>query len=613
MPVRRWFRPRIMAALLGLVVLVSARAANEEAVEARMRRDITFLASDECEGRGVDTKGIDKAAAYIAAAYKQAGLKPGGPDGSYFQPFKIAGAAKLEGPATLRLRGPQGQEIELKAGADFQVLGFSGSGKLTAPLVFAGFGVTAEKEGYDDYKGVDVAKKIVVLIRKAPRYDSPTAALGGDRKDDYAAFVTKISNAELHKAAAVLLVNDAGAKSDKLMNFADLAQGIGPAAIPAFHVRRSVVDALLRSSLGSGLREMQEDIDHDLKPRSAVLQGWTASVESHVGRNMLTAKNIIGVLEGAGPLAKETVVIGAHYDHLGYGGPGSGSLNPKVHDIHHGADDNASGTTTVIELARRFGKMADRQGRRLVFMAFSGEERGLLGSAYYCNKAPLFPLENTTAMVNLDMVGRMQENKETHQDKLLVEGAGTAKEFEPLLDRLNKKYQFSLKMSKSFMPNSDHASFYRKKVPVVFFWTGMHPDYHRPSDTSDKINVGGMRKVADLCVDVVKQLAAEPERPQYAHVDVIKSMGRGNIPVLGFVPGNYGETEEGVLVAEVRKDGAAAKGGVMAGDMIVAIAGQPIRNMGNYMAVMTRQRRGQPLEIGVRRNGKSLTLKVIPQ
>jgi hypothetical protein len=605
-----------MAALLGVLVLAGTRAAAEDPVEARMRRDITYLASDECEGRGVETKGIEKAAAYIVAAFKQAGLKPGGPKGSYFQPFTIAGRTQLEGTPTLRLRGPQGQDVELKAGTDFEVLGLSGSGTLTAPVVFAGFGITAPPLAYDDYKGLDVANKVVLVLRKTPRYGNSYAPFGGDKQDEYAAFVTKVGNAEANKAAAVLIVNEAGdgARGDRLMNFRDLTQGVDPGSIPVLQIRRAVVDAILRTSLGTGLAEIQQDIEHDLKPRSAPLAGWTATVEARVGRKVITAKNIVGVLEGSGPLANETVVVGAHYDHLGYGGPGSGSRNPKLNAIHHGADDNGSGTTTVIELARRFGAMSGRQGRRLVFMTFSGEERGLLGSAYYCNKEPLFPLESTVAMVNLDMVGRMQEDKETKKGKLLSEGVSTAKEFEQMLDTFNKKYDFDLKKTASFIPNSDHASFYRKKVPVVFFWTGMHPDYHLPTDTADRLNVAGMRRVADLSEEVIKKLSSEPERPQYAQVEIItRGGGRGNVPVLGFTPGNYGETDKGVLVEEVRQEGPAAKGGIKAGDVIIAIAGQPIRNMGTYMTVMRRQQRGQAVEVGILREGKNLTVKVVPQ
>jgi Peptidase family M28/PDZ domain/PA domain len=623
MAMRDAWRLKWLAAGLMAAVVVGPLGAADQGVETRMRRDITFLASDECEGRGVDTKGIDKAAAYIVVAFKEAGLKPGGPDGSYFQPFTIRGRALLQGSPTVRLRGPLGQEIELKAGDDFNVLGLSGSGKLTAPLVFAGFGATVPEEKYDDYQGIDVGGKVVLLIRKLPRYTSTAVPFGKDRKDDYASFLSKVANAEQHKAAAVLIVNDNGdsASGDALLKFADLTQGVSSARVPVFHVRRSLAESILRSSLGASLAEVQRDIEHDLKPRSAALPGWTASVEAHVGRQNIQARNIIGVLEGVGPLAEETVVVGAHYDHLGYGGNGSGSRNPKLKAIHHGADDNGSGTTTVMELARHFGKLAKETGvgpfatarRRLVFMAFSGEERGLLGSAYYCNENPLFPLDQTVAMVNLDMVGRMATDDETHKGKLLVEAVGTAKEFEPLIDEINKNYDFSLKKSKSFIPNSDHASFYRKKVPAVFLWTGMHKDYHLPSDTADKINVIGMAKVAGMAEDVLLRLATDKQRPHYEEVQIVSGMMRSGTPILGFTPGNYGETEKGVLVAEVRKDGPAAKAGVVAGDMIISVDGQPIRDMGGYMTVMNRQRRGRPLEMVVLRNGKNVTLTVTPQ
>jgi hypothetical protein len=338
-----------------------------------------------------------------------------------------------------------------------------------------------------------------------------------------------------------------------------------------------------------------------------------ARIETHVIRQTIPAKNIIGVLEGSGPLANETVVVGAHYDHLGYGGEGSGSRNPKLKAIHHGADDNGSGTTTVMELARRFGHMQGRPGRRLVFMAFSGEERGLLGSAYYCNQEPRFPLDQTVAMVNLDMVGRMAVDDKTHKSKLLVEGVGTAREFEALVDKLNKTYDFSLKKSKSFIPNSDHASFYRKKVPAIFFWTGLHADYHLPSDTVDRINFAGMLRIANWTEEFLQHLTTAEHRPEFLEVAVLSGKGKMGVPLLGFTPGNYGEADRGVLVAEIRKDGAAAKGGVLPGDMIVTIAGQPIRDMGTYMSVMTRQRRGQPLELVVLRKGKNVKLTVVPQ
>src|SRR5262249_33728133 len=206
---------------------------------------------------------------------------------------------------------------------------------------------------------------------------------------------------------------------------------------------RSVVNSMLHSCLGSTLEEIERDIDRDMQPRSAPLKGWKATVEVNVSRQLIQVKNVVGVLDGSGPLAKETVIVGAHYDHLGYGGSGSLAPDRKKKQIHHGADDNGSGTTSIMELARRFGQMRNREGRRLVFIAFSGEETGLLGSAHYCKK-PIFPLKDTVTMVNLDMVGRLRPDAKTKQDSLEVHGTGTSKEFSKLIDDLNKKYNFTL-------------------------------------------------------------------------------------------------------------------------------------------------------------------------
>jgi Iap family predicted aminopeptidase len=332
-----------------------------------------------------------------------------------------------------------------------------------------------------------------------------------------------------------------------------------------------------------------------------------------VERTIIPVKNVIGVLEGSGPLAKETIVVGAHYDHLGYGGRGSLAKNKTEKAIHHGADDNASGTTAVIELARRFGSMKNREGRRLVFMTFSAEESGLLGSAHYCNKQPLFALADTAAMVNLDMVGRLRPDKTTNKDRLIVEGVGTAKGFEALVDKLNGNPGFTYTKRAGSPPYSDNDSFYRKGIPVLFFWTDTHEDYHRPSDTADKINFAGMRKITDLAENVVAHLATVAERPQYVKVaSSMKMAGGPKGPRLGIVP-NYDEGKPGVMVASLVDGGAAAKAGLKAADLIVEIAGQKVTNISTYMAVMGQQKAGQAIDVVVIRDEKKVTLKVTPQ
>jgi hypothetical protein len=370
------------------------------------------------------------------------------------------------------------------------------------------------------------------------------------------------------------------------------------------------MDMVFQSCLATTLADVEKAIDRDLSPRGAPLAGWTATVATGVQRTSVACKNIVGVVEGSGPLANETVVIGAHYDHLGYGGAGSRAKEPYKKEIHHGADDNGSGTTSVIELARRFGRMKEPHGRRLVFMTFSAEEMGLLGSRHYCNKEPLFPLANTVAMVNLDMVGRLSEDNDTKKGKLIVEGVGTAKTFDHMIDKLNPG--FLLAKQQGGTGPSDHDSFYRKKVPVIFFWTGIHKDYHRPSDTSDKINISGMRQIADLTEKVILELAGDLKRPEYVEVQSSFTPTAGKGPKLGIMP-NYDENKEGLLVGGVTDDGPAAKGGLKAGDVIVELGGKAVKNINTYMVIMAQQQSGQTLEVSVLRDGKKLTLKVVPR
>jgi hypothetical protein len=649
MQLRQW-RMLGAAAILGLVVLLAGTRtkaeelkANAKAVaesEARLKRDVTFLASDECEGRGPETKGLVLAGDYIANEFKKAGLKPGGVDGSYFQPFAVAGA-KLNGPARFTLTSPSGVELTLDPGKDFNPLGISGSGKATgAGLVFAGYGITGEIKApkppppkdksamgdpkpeekeetyrYDDYEGLDAAGKIVVVLRDAPRSNNPQALAPAWRQRN-GALTQKILNAEKHGASAIVFVNDRGmvADGDDLMTFAWQAMAGSTAKIPAFTIHRALLQSMLRSR-EKDLEAIEQDIDRTLKPNSIALSGWTAGVEAQVSRSkdMLPLRNVVGYLEGRGPLKNEIVAVGAHYDHVGYGGFGSRDQVRKP-TIHHGADDNASGSTAIMELARRFAAMPNREGRTIVFLTFSGEELGLLGSRHFCNQ-PLFSLVDWAAMVNLDMVGRMSQDEKTKKGKLQVEGIGSAKTWDPLIEQLNAKYDFKLVKNPAVIPYSDHHSFYAKHVPVCFFWTGYHPDYHRPTDTSEKINVPDMRRIVDVTEELVAYLASAKDRPEYQQV---KSQGGGgqprvSVPRLGFAP-SYGDAEgEGVLVDDVTEGGPAAKGGIKKGDRIVEVAGKPVKDLEGYMSVMGAQKRGEDLEVTVLRDKKKVTLKVKPE
>ncbi|MGE0757121.1 MAG: M20/M25/M40 family metallo-hydrolase [Pirellulaceae bacterium] len=650
----------------------SAWAAEDaSAVEARLLEAVKYLADDEREGRGTGTKGIEQAADYIAAEFSKLGLKTSWFEGGPFQTLEVVTQAKL-GPAgdnRLLLTGPadadgKPRRLELKLGEDFNTLAIGGTHEASAPVVFVGYGITAKDPGYDDYAGLDVKGKVVVILRKEPQQADEKSPFGGKTTTQYATFDTKVSNAYQHGAAAVILVNDAHglgettqqrreqwtealtklaeeqakfkalaqptdvdwkAHQDAVAKLADRLTALhnesaggadqvlapdaagytmGARKMSVFFARRAPIDDMVRAALGKDLTALERDIDGDLKPRSRELAGWQAEVESSIELVKVRTRNVVAVLEGSGRLADETVILGAHYDHLGMGGRDVGSLAPWTSAIHNGADDNASGTVALLEIARRLtaGRPAG-DSRRVVFIAFTAEERGLLGSRHYADN-PLFPLDKTVAMVNLDMVGRLNENK------LIVYGTGTSAKFDGLIDQLNKPYAFELKKDPAGEGPSDHQTFYRKNIPVLHFFTGSHSDYHRPSDDVERINVPGMRRISELVSDVVAHLATVSERPDYLVVKSRASIhsGEGARPSLGTMP-DYAATVEGCRLEYIRKDGPADRAGIKVGDIITRLGANQIGSVEDYDSALRKFRPGDTIKIEVKRDGKSLEVE----
>jgi hypothetical protein len=672
----------LVAFALTLVTQVGHSQEGKDPIHARMKKDLFFLASDECEGRGVGTIGLDLAAYYIAAQFKKAGLQPGGLDKTYFQPFPFATGSALDGDSTLIITGPKDEKFELKQGQDFQVVGTSAPGKVNAPLVFAGYGVTSNKTAYDDFAGIDVKGKVIVTLRRLPRFNLQQP-FDGSSKDDLnalAAIENKQNGAEAHRAAAVILVNDASElPNDGLTSFQATKQ-ISTLSTPYVHVKRAVIDDIIKKSTGMGLTETEKAIDNDLKPRSAALTGWNIQLNVRVKRNESPVKNVIGVIPGKGNLANETVVVGSHYDHLG-----AGFFKTDGKTIYYGADDNGSGTTCMMELARRFAAK-NNDGRRMVFMAFTAEERGLIGSRHYCRVQPLFPLKDTVAMFNLDMVGRydpritkiddksitlnygdgkginypfMPEVKVFRQVKdkkepieegtkadvfknipakglsaaittdgkyrvasitlnesvpLLVEGFNSAKEFDALVDKMNPGFDIVKKNSRGFFA-SDQYSFYQQKVPVLFFWTGEHPEYHKITDTPDKINIQGMKRIVEYAERVIDHLRTEPKRPEYTVVPIKFGGGGGGVPTsapsLRFQPDPTFDGK-GVLVDKIVPSGPADKAGMKEGDVIIEIAGKAITNVASYNTVRATLKADVAIDVRVIRDKREITLKVTP-
>jgi S1-C subfamily serine protease len=624
-------RVAVLVGLLLLGLFAGFSGADTQAdSEARVLADLRFLAGDQCEGRGIQTKGIELAADYIAAQFRKAGLKPGGPDGSYFQPFTLVTSAKLGKANDLTLKGPLGQAITLEAAKHFNVALLGGSGRAEAPVVFAGYGITSTDPAYDDYAGLDVAGKVVVVLSGTPRRRHPYAdifaAAADGRLSPHASLRAKLENAERHQAAGVLIVNDqqtAALSRDALPRSFISPRDGAPSRLPVAHVRREQVSAMLVSATGLDLAQVEKQIDAGLKPQSVLLAGWTCRLATEVTHNKVVVKNVIGVLEGSGPLAKETVVVGAHYDHVGLGSGGAfggigGGVSPPggvggvgfpltqmgKSSIHNGADDNASGTVAVLELARRLGATQGPPARRVVFIAFTAEETGLIGSAYYC-RHPVFPLADTVAMINLDMVGRLQD------DKLMVGGLGSAQPFAALIDRLNEKHRFDLLKDPSGQGPSDHSSFNVVKVPVLNLFTGFHEQYHRPSDKVETINVPGVRRIVDLMADLTTELRTTPTRPEYVKTGAFNRRNTlwSSAPSTGILP-DYGDKQDGVLVGGVVESTPAAKAGLKKGDRLLALAGQPVKDPAGFLSLSRKLKAGDKVEVTVERDGQPQRLEM---
>jgi hypothetical protein len=652
------------ALLTGLVCIPhAARSAAPDVDHSRLLEDVKVLAADEMEGRGVGTEGLKKAAQFVADEFAAAGLNVVVAGGDSFQEFQVDDGAELTAPNVLSFRGPDGTTIELTQGEDFQTCSFGESGEFGAPIVFLGYAIESDEPQYDDFAGVDVKGKAALIMRRTPQQGREDGMFdaGPHGTSRHAALRTKVSNAFRAGAKAILFVNDpysglheaeqiarqlSDAKAEVERLSQEVAQAEGDAArletlreelrqaetrlrrtqqvadehdpdplmefgyggtkggksVPIMHISQEAANRLLEPSLGKTLAQIEAAIDRTGKPHSAVLKGWEATGQTSLKFKHVDVANVIGVLEGEGPLANETIVVGAHYDHIGFGG--DGSLAPGVHEIHNGADDNASGTAALIELARRYSSRDKKPARRMVFIAFTGEERGLLGSAEYV-KNPLFPLESTIAMFNMDMVGRLEENK------LTVFGAGTSSRWETLLDRCAEGAGLDLiKKPEGFGP-SDHSSFYAKQIPVLHLFTGTHDDYHRPTDDWQKVNVEGMRQCINFLECVIDDTLATAERPKYIAIEQRATLARsGSRPYFGSIP-DFGTDAEGYALQGVSPGSPADEAGLMAGDIIVSLGDQKIGSLDDFDLALRKFSPGQQVTVEAMRNGKRIKMQVV--
>ncbi|MDT7688574.1 MAG: hypothetical protein QOE46_1333 [Acidobacteriota bacterium] len=663
--------------LIALALLIAPAAARAQTAAQpfvpdveRLRAHITYLASDKLEGRRTGTPGAEEAARYVAAEFMRLGLLPGAnvnsnelTEKAYMQEFPYVAGVALGKRNELKLTGRGGDEQTggvFQIGEDWMPLGFSANGRVDGKPVFVGYGITAAEQSYDDYKNAGVAGNVAVALAGTPDGDNPHGRFSRAGEIRFKAAAAHAAGA----AALVLVAAGENLKDDKLSALKYDNAG-GDSGLPVIVISRQVASKVLGLDSTARLIEVEKSVRElsgathagttegnwlarlKLKTR----EGHALRIMTDVVRKNAPSANVVGILEGSdAKLKTEVIVIGAHYDHLGHGG--DGSLAAREGEIHHGADDNASGTAGLLELARLFSQERAEMKRTVVFVAFSGEEEGLIGSSFYVQH-PVRPLAQTVAMINMDMIGRLREGT------LNVGGIGTAAEWRAFVEEANRGYKvtlgptvtatdatrteagaqtatasvvtpiivtgsdgrtavtatpaarFTLRLSEDGFGPSDHSSFYARRVPVLFFFTGSHEDYHKPSDTADRINYEGEALVLQFVRDLVQGLQASDRRPTYA-VAKAEANSRTTFRVsLGTVP-SYADSTDGLKLDAVREGSPAAVAGLKAGDKIVKLAGHDVRNVYDYTQILSELKAGQEYEVEVVRDGQRLNMKVTP-
>jgi len=644
-----------------LCVWVSVLPAQEAvdpvvAVDAsHFHEHVAWLADDARAGRGTGSEGLEATAEYITERFQAFGLEPGGADGGYLQPFEAAGSRALGEGNSLTVGG-----TELALEQDWIPFASTVTSTAEGTLVFAGYGIQDIEGDYDDYAGLDVSGKVVLVLRRGPG-----ASLEGDdegeRNEDEGSgheeptvsryldpagkarrlidFTSKINTAFKAGAAAVIVVNDPatyppGSEEDVPLSYGSTRSGGVSASLPAVHMSAGAAMSVLEP-LGVDLAELQTRIDERMAPSSfdpgvhgGDLEAWKVRVEVVAERESVATYNVVGILRGArdvggvddpshDPDAEPHLLVGAHMDHLGDGQTSSGSLAGDAGrgKIHNGADDNASGTAGLIELARVLGAREDPLPHSVVFVAFGAEEWGLLGSRHYVEH-PVLPLSELYAMVNMDMIGRSADGF------LSVEGLGTSPVLEEIVttshERIGSPFD-RLALSDNVPPNSDQAPFAENGIPILAFFTGLHDDYHRPSDDVEDVDSEAGARIASLAGECLVALASLDEKPEFTAPEASPHGGtakpeegrevKGYSIWFGSVPDMTYTKDDGVRISDTRESSPARKAGLVKGDVIVSFEGQTVRNLEDYAVLLFSRRPGETITVGVLRDGELIELE----
>lgn len=568
------------------ILLAQSQNVNKE----NLIQTIKVLASDTLEGRKAGSPGDVKATNFIINKYKEIGINI---NDSLLQKFEIITDVKTGDYNKLIINNK-----EFVFNQDFKPLFFSASGTFKSTACFAGYGFDINEDSltWNDYENINPKNKWVVIFRADPEMDKADS-----RFIPYSSERSKVITAKDKGAGGVIFITGKTIEEkDILMDdyFDKIAKDAG---IPVLNITRAVADYIFKP-LGKSCDELEKYLNDNRKPTSFDIN-FEINATTDLKQVKATTNNIIACIPGNDPLLKnEYIIIGAHYDHLGFGGPNSGSRMPDTIAVHYGADDNASGVSAVMELARLFNNSKSNK-RSLLFIAFAGEEMGLLGSKYFVNN-PVVPLSNIKTVINIDMIGRMNNNK------IEIGGTGTSSVFDSIINKCSKTFNHEITRTTDGYGPSDHASFYSESIPVLFFTTGAHTDYHTPMDTWDKIKIDEMADITKLIYNLTNELCNFSGKYDFKQVGSKKETryGRRLKVTFGIIPDVANTEVNGLSVIGVRKDGPAEKAGIRAKDIITAINGEKISNIYEYMHRLNTLKPGSTVNVEIQRNGETLVL-----
>ncbi|MGD0755351.1 MAG: M20/M25/M40 family metallo-hydrolase [Bacteroidales bacterium] len=589
------FRNIIQSIPVLFVLFIFSIEGYSQVTVQELQQHIKYLSSDALLGRLTGSPGDSLAALYVKGNLLSYGLIPLAGDG--FQRYKVTKRVVAGKSNSLSVN-----DVNYTIDNDFMPLAFSSNTGLESEVVFAGYGfnINSDSIKWNDYDGVNVKGKWVMILRGDPEPDN--------NKSPYMTFSEDRDKALLAKdmgAAGVLMVS--GPVFDPQDTFEPLNLEGYSVDIPVLRIKKEVADAILSKS-NATVASLEKKLNETKKPYSFSVN-VKVNGKAEILRELAGTRNVMMLLPGENPKMKnEYIILGAHFDHLGMGGPGSGSRALDTIGIHHGADDNASGVAMMLELAKKFANTKGSHKRSIIFLSFSGEEEGLLGSKHFVDD-PCIDLSKVDAMINMDMVGRLNET-----NNMEIGGVGTATGLKELVYANSDTSVIKLTLSPEGYGPSDHSSFYGKNIPVLFYFTGGHMDYHTPTDTWEKINYKGMVEISALIFKVAEALANDSARLEFKEAGPkaeVNRYPRRKGVTLGIMPDFAGVIKNGLRADFVTPGKPAALGGMQKGDIITFINGKQVNNIQDYMFRMGQLKHGQTISVEVLRGGKKVVLVIL--